>query len=75
MKYSYLRSFSLFIKISDGHAWAEAEVFSGDHAVCVLLQVLHEAIRESRKDGMKNQRHFGFINTTSVTQTGSLFLT
>lgn len=43
--YTDLRSFSFFIKVSNRHARAEAEVFSADHTVHVLLQVLEEAIR------------------------------
>lgn len=48
-KYTNLGTVSFFIKISNRHAWAEAEVFSGDHAVCVFLQVLDEVIEETEK--------------------------
>lgn len=46
MRERNLRTFSFFIKISNGHSRAEAEVFSGDKTVGVFLQVLQAKNKE-----------------------------
>lgn len=78
-----LSSLSLLVEVSDGHPWAEAEMFPGDHAVGVFLQILSKVVWTQQKTRQRQKQtsvvgdrthvNIGFLSVVKKTKVPSGF--